>query len=119
MMFNNIVKVRSDRPVLEIRDQGQTGTLDLSNNIYCQPGRAAQIWDDTRGYQGDLAGWQAMGFDAFSKDAAPGLDRSNGFAPLPGSPAILAGRPTWLATDIFGNARPSGNVMDAGAREVS
>lgn len=119
-MYNNIVRVdpNSDRPVLEVRDQGLTGYLHVDNNLYYKGGQATQIWDLVHGYEGGLGRWQAMGYDTHSMNAQAVLDSANGWTPRAGSPAIDRGAAMPLGNDYNGDPRAWGSGMDIGAQEM-
>ncbi|MBN2149652.1 MAG: right-handed parallel beta-helix repeat-containing protein [Anaerolineales bacterium] len=69
----------------------------------------------------DLAGWQALGYDAHSFIAeAENLFVDPGkydFHLRQGSPAIDAGSPQGVMVDLEGNTRPAGEGFDCGAYE--
>ncbi len=116
-MYNNIVQMNSSRPVLNIRSEGLTGTLTLSNNEYYNSGSGA-IADDVHGYYGGLSGWQSRGFDANSFWASAQLDATNNNYKLTGSsPAIDKGKAAPINYDYGMNARPYGAAFDIGAWE--
>lgn len=121
-MQNNIVVMaaNSTRPALAIRTDGLTGSLTMNNNLYYQPGKSVQIWDDVHGYQGGLAGWKALGYDAGSIEADPKLDTANLYHLTSSSPAINAGKTLSVVTsDYDKEARPAGGAYDIGADEFN
>ena len=118
-MFNNIVSVKSDRPVLEIRDGGLVGALNLNNNLYYQNSGRVVIRDAVSGYDGGLNGWQLKGHDVGSLNADPQVDPGHDFSLLANSPAIGRGAPCNLYTDLHFNARPLTGTIDIGANQFA
>lgn len=118
-MFNNLVMVNSDRPVLEIREEGLVGGLNLSNNLYYQNGGPVLIRDVVGGYEGGLSGWQARGYDARSLNADPRIDAGNNFTPFADSPLINNGDANDLRSDFDYTARPLYGANDIGAHEFA
>ena len=70
----------------------------------------------------DLAGWQALGYDAGSFATTPAalfLVPGSDFHLLPGAPAVDAGSAAGApARDLDGNPRPVGAAVDIGAYEL-
>ena len=118
-MFNNIVVVTSDRPVLEIREDGLTGSLNLSNNLYYQNGGRVLIRDLVGGFEGGLGNWRARGMDANSFNADPQVNGSADFNLFSTSPAINRGAPADLGYDFDYDARPLHGAIDIGAHEFA
>lgn len=118
-MFNNLVMVNSDRPVLEIREQGLVGGLNLSNNLYYQNGGPVLIRDMVGGYEGGLGGWQARGYDARSLNADPRINAGNNFTPFADSPLINNGDANDLTCDFDYTARPLYGANDIGPHEFA
>jgi len=119
-MFNNIVSVSSDRPVLEIREEGLVGSLNLKNNIYYQNGGPVVIRDAVSGYEGGLIGWQnRQQHDYASLNAAPDVNAGDNFDLMATSPAINRGAAVDLYSDFDNDSRPLFGAIDIGAHEFA
>jgi Right handed beta helix region len=116
-MFNNIVVVNSDRPVLEIREGGLTGSLSLSNNIYRSTNGRPVFSDLDLGFRGSMGAWRALGRDAGSRVADPKFRDGNNFTIRGNSPAANRGiAAAGLVRDFNGDARTG--AVDIGAQSV-
>jgi hypothetical protein len=72
--LRNTVEVFSDRPVVDVREQGLNGSLAMYDNHYFQGGKDPQFWDERNGFTGGLTAWQgAQQTDAGSTNTDPGV----------------------------------------------
>jgi parallel beta-helix repeat protein len=119
-MYNNIVQVNSGRPVLNIRESGLTGSLNMSNNVYWAGGSPLLIQDDVHGYSGGLVGWQkSQGVDQGSMNVDPKVDAGADFKLFSDSPAINHGASSPATYDFAYDSRPLLGATDIGAQEFA
>ena len=122
-IINNIVVQSSGSPVVHLTANADADPPFFAHNRYYQMGGTASFLDETSGFSGDLAQWQAYSnSDSGSTEGDPMLDA---FArPLAGSPVIGAGMALADVPDDFsGNPRPSAGLdigaVQSGAGSVS
>ena len=111
-IYNNVVAVSGDRPVLEIREGGLVGSLYTASNAYFHDGKPIKISDARTGYVGGLGGWKAAGNDAGSFKADPRLGNDGYFTPNASSPLINAGVNNF-GYDVFGRETSAGGINGA------